>query len=162
MIEVETNTTSENPYNQGADINNMIVPQNSVAQSQKTGEMISDNGQILYTVILDLNTVKQRVDDIEIKQKESEKFFKESASLTKTTRIAILILMLVPIFQLITCAVVVYYSGCDDKLSGLLKWIISSVSIFSIVEMIVGGIKLYMLDKQIENLNGRLDKIDKG
>ena len=59
--------------------------------------------------------------------------------------------MVVPIIQLLCCAGVVYYLGIEDKLPGLIKWILGGVSILSIIELIVGGVKLFLYEKRLDD-----------
>lgn len=60
--------------------------------------------------------------------------------------------MVIPVIQLLLCAGVVYSLGIEDELPGLINWILGSVSILSILELIVGGIKLYLYEREWTSL----------
>lgn len=65
--------------------------------------------------------------------------------------------MVIPVIQLLLCAGVVYFLGIEDELPGLINWILGSVSILSILELIVGGIKLYLYEKRMDELEKKID-----
>lgn len=50
-----------------------------------------------------------------------------------------------------------YSLGIEDELPGLINWILGSVSILSILELIVGGIKLYLYEKKMDELEKKID-----
>jgi hypothetical protein len=67
--------------------------------------------------------------------------------------------MIVPIVQLICCVGVVYFLGIEDKLPGLLRLVLSGVSIFSIIELTVGGFKLYFYETKMDKFEKDLDAL---
>ena len=50
-----------------------------------------------------------------------------------------------------------YSLGIEDELPGLKISILGSVSILSILELIVGGIKLYLYEKKMDELEKKID-----
>ena len=94
---------------------------------------------------------------VQAASKKTLSFYDSTSKLNKTVQIVIIILMVIPVIQLLLCAGVVYSLGIEDELPGLINWILGSVSILSILELIVGGIKLYLYEKRMDELEKKID-----
>lgn len=119
----------------------------------------TSNTDTLIGTIGQLHDLQQEVRELQAASKKTLSFYDSTAKLNKTVRIAIIILMVVPIIQLLCCAGVVYYLGIEDKLPGLIKWILGGVSILSIIELIVGGVKLFLYEMRLDDLEKKIDAI---
>lgn len=86
--------------------------------------------------------------ELQAVNKRTLSFYDTTSKLNKTVRTVVIILMIVPIIQLIWCFGAVYSLEIEDKLLGLIKRILGGLSIFSLVELIVGGIKLFLYEKK--------------
>lgn len=64
--------------------------------------------------------------------------------------------------QLVACTVIVYYLGIQEQLHSLLNWVLSGVSLLSVAEMIVGGIKLYLLEHKVDELKEKVEATQEG
>lgn len=106
----------------------------------------------LFSVIQRIGALEKDIQDIKESNKKTSSFFQSSAKLNDTIRVVVIILLLIPLIQLILCTCIVYHLGIEDELPNLLKWSLSWISILSIIEIIIGGLKIYMLDKRIELL----------
>lgn len=67
--------------------------------------------------------------------------------------------MIMPIIQLLCCAGVVYSLGIEDELPGLINWVLGGVSLLSLVELIVGGVKLFLYEKRMDELEKKIDAL---
>lgn len=158
MIELKIPTSSISAFDREND--NIVVPQTTVAQSPVSGNMGADLSQLLYQFMNDTSELRKKVDELEKKQRKSERFFGEVTALAKVSRIVMIILMIIPVVQLIACVLVVNYIGCNDKLIPLLNWVISGISVLSIIEMIYGGVKIYLFNRDIEEIKKKIDKYE--
>ena len=119
----------------------------------------SSNADVLISTIGQLNDLKKDVQQLQEESKRTASFYQSSTKLNNTVRTVIIILMIVPVLQLIGCTCVVYALGIEDTLPNLLKWTLSGVSILSILELIVGGIKLYLYENRINELEKEIEKL---
>lgn len=118
---------------------------------------------IMDAVTKSLIAMDQLQKDIMRVEKEQDKtrdFYKGITKLAKVSRIAIIVLMIVPVLQLIACTATVYYLGIQEELSGLLTWILCSVSILSLIEVGITALKYFTLEHKVDEFEKRLDKIE--
>ena len=111
----------------------------------------TSNADTLISTIGQLHDLQREVRELQAASKKTLSFYDSTSKLNRTVQIVIIILMVIHVIQLLLCAGVVYSLGIEDELPGLINWILGSVSILSILELIVGGIKLIPLRKE----NGR-------
>lgn len=126
--------------------------------STSTSNNVGDTS-ILIDAIGQLHDLQKEVKEIQTKQGKLMEFYDSSTKLNKTVRIVIIVLMIIPALQLICCTGVVFYLGIQQKLSDLLNWVLGGVSLLSLVELIVGGVKLFLDEKKIENLEKKVDDL---
>lgn len=117
----------------------------------------TSNADTLISTIGQLHDLQREVRELQAASKKTLSFYDSTSKLNKTVQIVIIILMVIPVIQLLLCAGVVYFLGIEDELPGLINWILGSVSILSILELIVGGIKLYLYEKRMDELEKKID-----
>ena len=113
----------------------------------------TSNADTLISTIGQLHDLQREVRELQAASKKTLSFYDSTSKLNKTVQIVIIILMVI----LLLCAGVVYSLGIEDELPGLINWILGSVSILSILELIVGGIKLYLYEKRMDELEKKID-----
>lgn len=131
-------------------------PRINTTSSSTASQFDSD---IVVSTIGQLTELKKQVQKLQEESKKAESFYRSTAKLNNTVRVVVIVLMIIPIIQLILCTGVVYILGIEDKLPGLLKWVLGGVSVLSILELIVGGIKLYLYEKRMDELEKVVDEI---
>lgn len=67
-------------------------------------------------------------------------------------------LLVIPMLQFISCTAVVYFLGIQDELPSLLTWVLSSVSVLSIVEMIILPIKFFTMENRMNEIERKLSE----
>ena len=117
----------------------------------------TSNADTLISTIGQLHDLQREVRELQAASKKTLSFYDSTSKLNRTVQIVIIILMVIPVIQLLLCAGVVYSLGIKDELPGLINWILGSVSILSILELIVGGIKLYLYEKRMDELEKKID-----
>ena len=85
---------------------------------------------------------------------------KEYTKLAHTSRIAMILLMFVPVIQLFICSVIVHNLGLEEKLPNILRWFLGGISLFSFVEMILLPIKIYHDSNKYAEFEKRIEKIE--
>lgn len=130
-------------------------PRVNTSYSSTTGG--TSNTDTLIGTIGQLHELQQEVRKLQSESKKTLPFYDSTAKLNKTVRVVVIILMVIPIMQLLFCAGVVYSLGIEDELPGLLNWILGGVSIMSILELIVGGVKLFLYEKRMDELEKKID-----
>ena len=108
---------------------------------------------LLQKISVKQDDYEKRLLEAEEKIDKSNEFINESSKLSKTTRICLILLMIVPAIQLLLCAIVVYCLGINDKLPKLLNYFISGISFASMVEV-------YYFIKDFKDIKERLSKIE--
>ena len=121
--------------------------------------MLDPNAMFMH-VVNNTENNKKEIDNIKAEQEKMKEFYRSSASLSKTVKIVIIILMIVPIIQVLVCGVIVYSLGIQDKLPNYLSYFLGGISVLSIIEFFVGAVKLYANEKSLEALKMRIDKIE--
>lgn len=135
-------------------------PRIATSESASTPEHNRET-PLIDLVIKSLVTMDKLQKDIMKVEKEQDRtfgFYKGIEKLTHTSRIAITVLMIIPAFQLIACTAIVYYLGIQERLSGLLTWILGGVSIFSVVEILITALKYTMLESKVSELEKKVEK----
>jgi hypothetical protein len=117
------------------------------------------NTDTLIGTIGQLHDLQREVKELQDANKKTLSFYESASKLSNTVRVVVIILMIVPIVQLICCVGVVYFLGIEDKLPGLLRLVLSGVSIFSIIELTVGGFKLYFYETKMDKFEKDLDAL---
>ena len=115
---------------------------------------------MLITCISKSDKLEKQVDKIEKQQETTRNFYNSLAKFSSTTRVIVILLMFIPLLQLIACAGIVYYLGIQEKNSSLINWVLGGVSILSLGEVIIIPVKLFLLDKRMDDFEKRLDKIE--
>lgn len=115
------------------------------------------NTDTLISTIGQLHDLQREVQKLEAESKKTLSFYDSTAKLNKTVRTVIIILMIIPIAQLLCCAGMVYSLGIEDKLPGLINWILGGVSILSLAELVIGGVKLFLYEKRMEAIEKKID-----
>lgn len=118
--------------------------------------------QLTTVLTQNLGTVSQLQKDIQRVEKEQDRtrnFYNAITKLSDVSRIVLLILLVIPIVQLIACTAVVYYLGIQEQLSSLLTWVLSSVSVLSIAEVVLIPVKLFTMEKRMDDIEKKIDKI---
>jgi hypothetical protein len=82
------------------------------------------------------------------------------AALAKTSRVAIIVLMVLPVLQLVLCAAIVYCLGIQENLSGLINWIIGGIGALSFLEVLITAVKYFSLENKVNDFEKRLDKLE--
>lgn len=127
------------------------------ATEYEAGTSIMD---VVTKSLVAMDQLQKDIMRIEREQDKTRDFYKGIAKLTKVSRIAIIALMIVPVLQLIACTATVYYLGIQEELSGLLTWILSSVSILSLIEVGITALKYFALENKIDDFEKRLDNLE--
>lgn len=118
--------------------------------------------ETLKSCLLNIGKLEERVKDLEKKEEQHAEFYRESARLSKTSRISLIVLMIVPVVQLLVCAIIVYSMGLEEKLPNILKWFLGGVSLLSVVEMIMTIIKGNSDKQKFDELEKEIEKLKKG
>lgn len=134
----------------------------SVNSSSETNTPQIDNNGVVASIVtqyaIQIEALKTDVEQIKNDQDKQADFYRFGAKLSNVARIALIILLIVPLLQLIACTAVVYYLGIQEQLNGLLSWVLGGVSLFSIIDIIFVIIKFTSIEKRVEELEKRLDK----
>lgn len=117
------------------------------------------NPDMLFKTIGELHDLKTEVEKLKEESKKSAAFYQSATALSNTVRKVVFFMMMIPILQLIGCMVVVYFLGIENELPKLLKLVLSGVSVLSLIELAVGGMKIYSYDNEIKELKSRVDNI---
>ena len=118
--------------------------------------------EILVTTIGQLNDLQKAVKELQKESNKKSSFYQSSTRLNNTVRRVVVILLIVPILQLLFCIGTVYYLGIQDQLPSLINWILGSVGLLSVVELVIGGVKLFGYDKKIEDLEKKIEDLKAG
>lgn len=129
-------------------------------EESSTGQSDTSINELLITCISKSDKLEKQVDKLEKQQETTRSFYNSLAKFSSTTRIIVIVLMFIPLLQLIACAGIVYYLGIQDKIASLINWILGGVSILSLGEVIIIPVKLFLLDKRMDDFEKRLDKIE--
>lgn len=114
---------------------------------------------MLFSTIGQLSELQKEVKKLKEETQKTASFYRSSTKLNNTVRTVVIILMVVPVIQLLCCTCIVYALGIEEELPNLLKWVLSGVSILSVLELIVGGIKLYLYEKRMDELEKKIDEL---
>lgn len=134
-------------------------PKVNASYSSATGG-VSDT-DTLFSTIKQLCVLQREVQELQAANKKTFSFYDSTSKLNKTVHTVVIILMIVPIIQLLCCAGVVYYLGIEEELPGLINWILGGVSVLSLIEMIIGGVKLFHYEKKMDELEKKVDALSK-
>lgn len=119
----------------------------------------SPNAEILIGTIGHLHDLQKEVQELQEKSKKTVSFYDSGARLNRTVRVVVIVLMVIPFLQLISCAAVVYLLGIEDELPNLLNWVLGTVSVLSLVELIMGSIKLFLYEKRMDELEEKINSL---
>lgn len=133
----------------------------------QTDSGISTPSGIDFSVILDKmviysqeqSKITEKILELEKEQDKSVAFYRSATKLNIVARVTMWLLLLVPMVQLLLCAGVVYYLGIQDKISGLINWILGGVSVFSLIEIVGVFSRATKLESRIEELEKKVDKL---
>lgn len=109
--------------------------------------------------LVTMNKLQKDIMRVEKEQDRTRDFYSGITALTKISKVAIFVLMIIPAVQLIVCAALVYYLGIQEQLSGLLTWTLGSVSVFSITEIVFTAIKYFTLENKVNELERKVDDL---
>jgi hypothetical protein len=154
----ETGSATPNTVPLASNCDNCPRVNATFSSSATTAAGVSNTDTLIETIGQVYN-LRREVRELQAESKKKESFYDSTTKLNKTVRIVIIVLMIVPIVQLLCCAGAVYYLGIEDELPGLLYWVLGGVSLFSIVEMIVGGLKLFLYEKKMDELEKKIDEL---
>lgn len=136
---------------------NCSVCQRSGINANATGTGGINANEMFIQNLVEVNNLKKEIDELKKGQRKAEDFYGSTANLNKTVQIVVIVLMIIPVLQLIACAVVVHYLGIQDKIASLLNWVLSGVSLLSLLELGIGGFKLFTIEKKLEEFEKKLD-----
>lgn len=108
----------------------------------------------------ELEKTKKDVTAIRAEQERNKDFIRRMAALAKTSRVAIIVLMVLPVLQLVLCAAIVYCLGIQENLSGLINWIIGGIGALSFLEVLITAVKYFSLENKVNDFEKRLDKLE--
>ena len=151
----KTGTTTQNTVPLASSCDN--CPKVNASYSSTTGG--TSNTDTLIGTIGQLHDLQREVRELQAARKKTSSFYDSTSKLNKTVRTVIIILMIVPVVQLLCCAGVVYSLGIEDELPGLINWILGGVSLLSLGELIVGGVKLFLYEKRMDELEKKIDTL---
>ena len=103
----------------------------------------------------EINALKS---DLEVEKAKTAGFYQSMTKLSNTTQKAIWVLLVIPMLQLLACAVVVYYLGIQENLPSLLTWVLSGVSLLSVAEMIILPIKFTTMENRMNEIERKLSE----
>lgn len=117
---------------------------------------------VLTNNLVAINQLQKDILRVEKEQDRARNFYNAIAKLSNVSREAVLILLVIPVIQLIACAAVVYYLGIQEQLSGMLTWILSGVSFLSLAEVILIPVKLFSMEKRMDDIEKKIEKLTDG
>lgn len=129
-------------------------------EKSSTGQNDNSINDLLITCISKSDRLEKQVDKIEKQQETTRNFYNSLEKFSSTTRVIVIILMFIPLLQLIACTGVIYYLGIQEKIAPLINWVLGGVSVLSLGEVIIIPIKLFLLDKRMDDFEKRLDKME--
>lgn len=115
--------------------------------------------EMLISTIGQLHDLQREVRELQAGNKKTVSFYDSTTKLNKTVRTVVIILMIVPVVQLLCCAGVVYSLGIEDELLGILNWILGGVSLLSLIELIIGGVKLFLYEKRMDEIERKIEAL---
>lgn len=110
--------------------------------------------------LVTMDDLRKDIIRVEKEQDRTRNFYTGITKLARTSRIALIILMIAPVFQLILCTAIVYYLGIQDQLPGLLIWVLGGVSLLSIIEVVITAIKYFTLENKVNELEKKVEKLE--
>lgn len=123
---------------------------------ENTGTLI----ELVTKNIIEVDRLHKEILEVEKTQAKSLSFYQSINKLAKTSNWAILILIIVPIVQLFACIATVYYLGIQNDLSPLLNWVIGGIGVLSFAEVVIACSKLTRLEKNVEKLEAKVEKLE--
>ena len=109
----------------------------------------------------EISDIKTRLEQIEKEQRANLKLKKSLTKFSKSANIIVWVLLLIPIIQVLACALVVYILGIQDKLPSSLTVLLTIISGLSVLEIIGFVVKFYKTDSKIDELQDKIDKLEK-
>lgn len=109
----------------------------------------------LGTLQSEVNTLRA---ELEAEKSKSAGFYKSFTKLSNITQKAIWILLIIPMLQLVACAVIVYHLGIQDNIPSLLNWVLGGVSLLSVAEMIILPIKFTTMENRMNEIERKLSE----
>ena len=107
-----------------------------------------------------IDDIKKEVDAIQEELDTTRDFYNSTNRLAKTTRRVVQFLAIIPLLQLVVCGIIVYILGIQEELPGILNWVLSAVSLASILEIILYIIHWNQLKIKVEELEKKVDKME--
>lgn len=158
----DSSTSTGNTFSQATEsISSNIPPVASASNESGTPASPASVLDLFYKCLEKNQQLEKNIRDIQSELNTTQNFFKNSSKLAKTSQIAIIILMIIPILQLLACTAIVYYLGIQDNLPSLLTKVLSGVSLLSFVEVVITIIRFSTLKSKVEEIEKRLDRLDK-
>ncbi len=108
--------------------------------------------QIMANQYKEVQKFNEQVSELKAEIQKTKDFYKAVTKLSKISYTAIILLLAVPILQLIACTVVTYYLGIQEQLSPIINWILGSLSVASLIEIIMFFVKMYDWEKRLKKL----------
>jgi len=133
----------------------VAVPSNGTTTQSEEGAI----AELLRKTLLDMKVLQDDIMRVEREQDKTAKFYNTITKLGKISYVAVLALMIVPIVQLIGCLIIIYYLGIQEELSELFKFAVGGIGILSLIEVIIAYSKLSGIEKQIEKLENKVEKL---
>ena len=128
--------------------------------SSDTNQTDSGLNSLISQCIIDVNSLKEEVKQIEKEQGKTSEFYLASTNLAKTSRIIMLGILAVPVIQLVLCVGIIYFLGIEKQLPGFLTWAISGVGTLSVIEVGQAIHKMNSFESKLDNIKERLDKLE--
>lgn len=149
------------PINSGSSTasDNCIACQYLGSNVNATGTGGINANDMFVQSLVEVNSLKKEIEELKKGQRKTDNFYSSSARMNNTIRVVVIVLMIIPVIQLIACAGVIYYLGIQESIASLLNWILSGISLVSFIELGVGGLKLYAIEKKLEELEKKCDSI---
>ena len=117
-----------------------------------------DSG-LIADCIIKIEDLRKEVEILKKGQEKTDAFFNENTKLAKTSRIAIILLMVIPGLQFFACAVIVYFLGIQEQLPSIINWMLGIISALSIIEVIFTALKYFVLENKVNELKEKLEEL---
>ena len=156
------NTSINSDINQPSFILKETASNSTSDQIGNTQSASTSNSQnhsiysLLSQSLVELEKLKKEMEVLKDKQDKQDELLNSIQKLSDITHLVVLVLCIIPIIQVVVSGVLIYILGMQDKLNGLLNFTLTCLFGISAVELIGGFLKVYGLNKRIDNLEGKI------
>lgn len=133
----------------------------NIPSSNATNNVNNEAITLLFHNQNDISDIKKRLEQIEKEQKDNHKLKKSLTKFSKSANIIVWVVLLIPIIQVLACALIVYILGIQDKLPNTLTVLLTIISGLSVLEIIGFVVKFYKTDSKVDELQDKIDKLEK-